>query len=200
MKTASDALEMLRRGNDRFVAGTSERCLLTVAAQRAALADSQSPFAIVLCCADSRVPAEIVFDQGLGDLFVVRVAGNIVAESQLASIEFAAEQFGTRLVVVLGHTRCGAIEATAEALMHGNAQGSNLAPIVEKIGPVIEGVISGGEIDDRAAFLRTCVRANAHAAADALIASPILGELVRDDGLEVVAAEYDLETGRVSFF
>src|SRR5258706_14371939 len=116
MISAPEALERLRAGNRRFARDDSSRHSIASEARRRELADGQTPFAIILGCADSRVPAEIVFDQGLGDLFVIRVAGNIVAPSQIGSIEFAAEQYGTRLVVVLGHSRCGAILATLEEL------------------------------------------------------------------------------------
>src|SRR5438045_3804888 len=117
MISAREALGRLREGNSRFVSGALSRETLTSQTRRSELAAGQEPFAIILGCSDSRVPAEIVFDQGLGDLFVVRVAGNIVAPSQIASVEFAAERFGTPLVVVLGHSRCGAMLATVEELM-----------------------------------------------------------------------------------
>ena len=117
MISTREALERLREGNRRFVSGMRRNATLTNQTRRSELAAGQEPFAIILGCSDSRVPAEIVFDQGLGDLFVIRVAGNIVASSQIGSVEFAAERFSIPLVVVLGHSRCGAVLATLEELM-----------------------------------------------------------------------------------
>src|ERR1700685_374508 len=139
MISAQDALERLRAGNARFASDDGTRDAITDQTRRQSLVAAQEPFAIVLGCSDSRVPAEIVFDQGLGDLFVIRVAGNIVAPSQIASVEFAAERFGTRLVVVLGHSRCGAILATLEQLGRGSERKSqNLYAIVDRIRPAVE--------------------------------------------------------------
>src|SRR6185436_13322298 len=117
MISASEALKRLMEGNRRFVSGDRSGESLTGQARRSELTTGQEPFAIILGCSDSRVPAELVFDQGLGDLFVIRVAGNIVASSQIGSVEFAAERFGTPLVVVLGHSQCGAVKATLEELL-----------------------------------------------------------------------------------
>ena len=117
MISANAALDRLRTGNARFVRNDSTMRLSEL--NRSALAAGQAPFAIILGCSDSRVPAELVFDQGLGDLFVIRVAGNIVAPSQIGSVEFAAEKLGSRLVVVMGHTNCGAVAATLDAVMSG---------------------------------------------------------------------------------
>lgn len=165
------------------------------------LASGQAPFAIVLGCSDSRVPAEIVFDQGLGDLFVIRVAGNIVAPSQVGSVEFAAERFGTRLVVVLGHSMCGAVTATLEELGRPSGQSSNLRSIVDRVRPSIEGLLATELRHDREALLRAAVRANIRASADHLRhGSRILEQLIAADGLLVVGAEYSLETGIVDFF
>src|SRR5262249_32721427 len=133
MISAREALDRLRDGNRRFVAGAPSQETLT-RAERSQLADGQEPFAIILGCSDSRVPAEIVFDQGLGDLFVIRVAGNIVAPSQIGSIEFAADRFGTRLVVVMGHSRCSAVTAALDQLVKPAAiQSRNLRSIVDRI-------------------------------------------------------------------
>src|SRR5688572_2155869 len=131
--TAEQALARLREGNSRFLSGVRSLDALLSPTRRGSLATEQHPFAIVLGCSDSRVPAEIVFDQGLGDLFVIRVAGNIVAPSQVGSVEFAAARFGTPLVVVLGHSQCGAVLATLEELRrpHGN-QSRNLQSIVDR--------------------------------------------------------------------
>src|ERR1700678_1785037 len=131
MISAREGVSLLRAGNHRFVSGAPSRDTFESRARRIELAAGQAPFAAILGCSDSRVPVEIVFDQGLGDLFVIRVAGNIVAPSQIASVEFAAERSGTRLVVVLGHSRCGAILATLEQLgRRSEAQSRNLHAIV----------------------------------------------------------------------
>jgi len=159
------------------------------------------PFAIILGCSDSRVPAEIVFDQGLGDLFVIRVAGNIVAPSQVGSVEFAAERYETRLVVVLGHTQCGAILATLEELRQPTEQSRNLLAIVDRIRPSVQGLLHTSLKDDPDALVREAVRANIRASADHLRhGSALLEQLIRDRGLLVVGAEYSLETGVVDFF
>ena len=156
----------------------------------------------MLGCSDSRVPAEIVFDQGLGDLFVIRVAGNIVAPSQVGSVEFAAERFGTRLVVVLGHSNCGAILATLEELGRpGGSQSPNLRSIVDRVRPSVAGLLATELRHDPAALVREAVRANIRASADHLRhGSRILEQLIQSDGLLVVGAEYSLETGVVDFF
>jgi carbonic anhydrase len=199
--TARQALERLREGNQRFAAGL--RSLETLARQtrRADLLGGQQPFAIVLGCSDSRVPAEIVFDQGLGDLFVIRVAGNVVAPSQVGSVEFAATRFGTRLVVVLGHSQCGAIAATIEELRQpAGTRSSNLRSIVNRVRPSVEALLATGLRDDPEALAREAVKANVRASVDHLRhGSEILEELVANDGLRIVGAEYSLETGIVEF-
>ena len=202
MISARAALERLREGNRRFVAdlrGSDESTLVT---RRNELQEGQEPFAIVLGCSDSRVPAEIVFDQGLGDLFVIRVAGNIVAPSQVGSVEFAAERFGTRLVVVLGHSQCGAILATLEELGRSTeTQSPNLRSIVNRVRPSVEPLLAGPLRGDPDALVRAAVRANILASAEHLKSgSQILEQLIRTDELLVVSAEYSLETGEVDFF
>ncbi len=201
MDTALDALQRLRDGNRRFAAntGTSSEDLPTRPAE---VVDGQEPFAIILGCSDSRVPAEIIFDQGLGDLFVIRVAGNIVAPSQIGSVEFAATKFGTRLVVVLGHSQCGAIEETLRQLHEPSENRSrNLRSIVDFIRPSIESLLSQGLGDDPEAVIEQAVRANVRASAEHMRhGSQILEELERDEGLVIVGAEYSLETGLVDFF
>jgi carbonic anhydrase len=202
MIPATNALSRLQIGNQRFVAGTPAIDVLASPARRSALAEGQEPFAIILGCSDSRVPAEIVFDQGLGDLFVIRVAGNIVAPSQIGSVEFAAERFGTRLVVVLGHSRCGAIEATIEELRRPtDSAGHHLDSIVHRISPAVAGLLETDLKDDPGALVRHAVRANIRASANQLRhGSQLIERLVREDGLRVVGAEYSLETGVVDFF
>ena len=196
---AFEALERLIEGNRRFAAGMESESGLSRRARRAELVAGQQPFAIVLGCSDSRVPAEIVFDQGLGDLFVIRVAGNVVAPSQVGSVEFAAERFGSRLVVVLGHSQCGAVAATLEELRRpGENQSRNLRSIVDRIRPAVEGLLATSPATDLEALAEEAVRANVRVSANQLRhGSEILERLIADDGLLVVGAEYSLETGLV---
>jgi carbonic anhydrase len=196
------ALERLREGNRRFASDNGTLDALVGRARRAELAEGQEPFAIVLGCSDSRVPAEIVFDQGLGDLFVIRVAGNIVAPSQVGSVEFAAEKFGTRLVVVLGHSNCGAVIATLDELRRpSDRQSRNLRSIVDRVRPSVEALLDHDRDRDSAALLRDAVRANVRVSASHLRhGSEVLERLIGTDGLLVVGAEYSLETGLVDFF
>lgn len=193
MIPAHKALAQLRAGNHRFVEGMPSG---------AALPRDQRPAAIVLGCSDSRVPAELVFGQGFGDLFVIRVAGNIVAPSQVGSVEFAAARFGTRLVVVLGHTECGAVQATVDELRRPSPQPSpGLRAIVERIRPAVEPLLGGDGASDYDALVARAVRANIRAAADQLRhGSPLLERLIASEGLRIVGAEYCLQTGAVEFF
>jgi carbonic anhydrase len=201
MITATEALESLRAGNSRFVSD-SEQNVSTARKHRSELVVRQEPFAIVLGCSDSRVPAELVFDQGLGDLFVIRVAGNIVAPSQVGSVEFAAERFGTRLVVVMGHSTCGAVQATLEELERPSERRSpNLRSIVDRIWPSVQGLLATDLRHDPDALLQNAIRANIRASADHLRhGSQTLEQMIQEDGLLVVGAEYSLETGIVDFF
>jgi carbonic anhydrase len=202
MVAAREALDRLREGNDRFAAGLRSVDALMSHTRRDALMEGQRPFAVILGCSDSRVPVETVFDQGLGDLFVIRVAGNIVAPSQVGSVEFAAERFETRLVVVLGHTRCGAIEATLEELQRPTeSQSKNLRSIVDRIRPAVQHLVPARPGGDPAALTNRAVRANVSMSAKQLRhGSDVLEQLTRSDGLLVVGAEYSLETGVVDFF
>jgi carbonic anhydrase len=202
MLTALEALEQLREGNRRFVAGVPRRDALTSQTRRHELVDGQAPFAAILGCSDSRVPVEIVFDQDLGDLFVIRVAGNIVASSQIGSVEFAAERFGTRLVVVLGHSRCGAVLATLEELRRpATSQSPNLRSIVDRIRPSVEELLETGVEHDSDAFVRHAVRANVRASVNQLRhGSTVLEQLIQGQQLLVVGANYSLATGVVEFF
>jgi carbonic anhydrase len=199
---ALKALERLQEGNRRFASGVRGLDSFLLHSRRSALVTGQQPFAVVLGCSDSRVPVEIVFDQGLGDLFVIRVAGNIVAPSQIGSVEFAAEQYGTPLVVVLGHTRCGAIDATLRELQQpGDRQSRNLRSIVNRVRPSVEGLLATELRHDSEALARHAVRANVRVAANALRhGSESIERLTRSNGLLVVGAEYSLETGVVDFF
>lgn len=204
MIPANEALQRLREGNLRFVSEVSGREGSITQSRRLELTAGQTPFAIILGCSDSRVPAELVFDQGLGDLFVIRVAGNIVAPSLVGSVEFAAERFHTRLVVVLGHSQCGAILSTIEELLHpspSSAHSRNIRAIVDRVRPSVETLLHTPLANDYDALVAEAVRANIRASADHLRhGSDILEQLIRDDGLLVVGAEYSLETGVVTFF
>jgi len=199
MISARIAFEALREGNRRFVSELGSVGAST--ARRRELPAGQEPLAIILGCSDARVPAEIVFDQGLGDLFVIRVAGNIVAPSQVGSVEFAAEAFHTRLVVVLGHSNCGAVQATLQQLARPwQEQSRNLRSIVDRIRPAVVGLLEGPQRDARE-LEHLAVRANIRMATGHLRhGSSVLEQLIREDGLLVVGAEYSLETGVVDFF
>jgi len=202
MIPASEALDLLREGNRRFVMNQSRAGSSSHQERRLSLVSGQEPFAIVLGCSDSRVPAELVFDQGFGDLFVIRVAGNIVAPSQVGSVEFAAAKFGTRLVVVIGHSQCGAITATLDELLgRSTTESRNLRSIVDRVRPSVESVLAGRDQRDYEALIRDAVRANVRVSANHLRhGSELLERLVREDGLLVVGAEYALDSGVVTFF
>jgi carbonic anhydrase len=202
MIPAREALDLLREGNHRFVSEASSRDSFSSGIRRVQLTFGQAPFAAILGCSDSRVPVEIVFDQGLGDLFVIRVAGNIVAPSQIGSVEFAAEQFGTRLVVVLGHSRCGVIEATLEQLRRPiENQSRNLHSIVDLVRPSVERLLAANTGHDHDELVDQAVRANIRASVRHLRhGSDIIENLIQNAGLMVIGAEYSLETGVVDFF
>lgn len=200
--SATEALDKLREGNARFVDGNRCADARQGHARLDEHLDGQAPFAIILGCSDSRVPVEIVFDVGLGDLFIVRVAGNIVTPALMGSIELAVEKFGPRLVVVLGHSGCGAVDLTIQAMKNVDEKTTNhVSSIVERIRPAITEVLAADAAGDPAALLQDAVRANICAGVDALLqGSSTLARYVRDDGLLVVGAEYSLETGQVEFF
>jgi carbonic anhydrase len=202
MIDAHEALAKLKEGNDRFASNVRSLDSLLSHMQRGALSAGQSPFAIILGCSDSRVPAELVFDQGLGDLFVIRVAGNIVAPSQIGSVEFAVTRYGTPLVVVLGHSQCGAILATIESLQTPNPEESrNLLSIVDRVRPSVETLMGTELRHNHDALVQSAVRANVRASVNQLRhGSPIIEDLVARRRLLIVGAEYSLETGRVDFF
>ena len=190
--TGDDAIQRLLQGNERFVAGHGT----AYTGFRADLTEGQTPFAVIVGCSDSRVPAEIVFDVGLGDLFVVRVAGNIVAPSQIGSVEFAVSQFGTQLVLVVGHTRCGAIRATLRTLEGHDADTRNIASITERIAPTIRDV-AAHETDETARF-NACVAANVRASVSHLrYGSQMLEEFMLAKRVAIVGAVYSVETGVV---
>jgi len=197
-----EALQRLIEGNKQFVSSRNLPPSALSQTVRAELVDGQMPFAIILGCSDSRVPAEIVFGQGLGDLFVIRVAGNIVAPSQIGSVEFAVSLFHTRLVIVLGHTNCGAIKATLNALKNDDLNASkNIHAIVNRIKPTVESLMSTDLINDKDALEHEAMRANVRASANQLRhGSEIIERMVEEDNLMIVGAEYLLETGEVNFF
>ena len=196
------ALSRLQEGNRRFIANVRGIDALLSQQRRADLVERQQPFAIVLGCSDSRAPAELLFDQGLGDLFVIRIAGNIVAPSGIASVEFAAERFGIPLVVLMGHTGCGAIEATLELISRPHDPAlQSLRSIVDRVRPAIEPLTTTDLARDPVALRRQCVRANVRAGANHLRhGSPGLERMVLEERVAVVGAEYDLESGMVDFF
>lgn len=201
MINAREAFERLQMGNKRYADGEHSLAERSGRDRREDVAESQAPFATILGCSDSRVPAEIIFDQGLGDLFVIRVAGNVVAQSQVGSVEFAAAKFGTPLVVVLGHSSCGAIDATIDELQQPSAERSpNLQSIVDRVRPSVEGLLSAGLGSDREALVDQAVRQNIRHSADSLRhGSRIIEELVQAKKLSVVGAYYSLATGEVEF-
>jgi carbonic anhydrase len=201
MTAASQALERLQDGNRRFVAsggGGGD----TGPERRTELATGQQPFAAVLGCADSRVPPEIVFDQGLGDLFVVRVAGNVASSTEVGSIEYAVEHLGSTLVVVLGHTGCGAVQAAlAEVEKPSHELSHDLRSIIDRVRPSIEPLLKATPKPDRPTLLHQAMRENVRASANRLRnGSRLVDRLVREGELLVVGAEYSLETGVVEFF
>jgi carbonic anhydrase len=198
MIPAFEALQRLRVGNLRFAESLRGA---QFPGKRIELTQVQEPFAIVLGCSDARVPAELIFDQGLGDLFVIRVAGNIVAPSQVGSVEFAADRFQTRLVVVLGHSQCGAILTTLEELQRPTEnQSRNVQSIVDRIRPAVEGLLDTDLRRDHEALVKQAVRANIRASVNHLRhGSELLEQLILKEGVQVVGAEYSLETGAVEF-
>ena len=203
MISGHEALELLREGNRRFVSEVRNSEGQVGQSRRREVVGGQEPFAIILGCSDSRVPAEIVFDQGLGDLFVIRVAGNIVAPSQVGSVEFAAARFGTRLVVVMGHSRCGAIQATVDSVRDPatDAASRNIASIVDRVRPSVLSVATPELRGNPEEWIRRATRANVRASVDHLRhGSALLEDLILREGLRVVGAEYSLDSGRVEFF
>lgn len=202
MISAAEALERLKDGNRRFISGQGGRDLDFENARRLELVEQQYPFAIVLGCSDSRVPLELIFDQGLGDLFVIRVAGNIVAPSQAGSIEFAAQKFAPPLVVIMGHSGCGAVEATIDDVLNPSAPLSpNLEQVVERIRPSVKALLDEEPEISRASLSGRAVRANVVSMTGRLIQeSDLLKGRVNGGSLVVVGAEYSLETGVVDFF
>ena len=202
MTTADEALARLLEGNERFVSDEHYSESYSFESQRMESVESQAPFAIILGCSDSRVPAEIVFDQGLGDLFVIRVAGNVAGFSQIGSVEYAVSILGARLVVVMGHSRCGAILASLnEYLKSTDRLSPGIRSLVERIQPSVERVLSDTEEQDTDELVNQIMKANVKATVETLrTTSPILAKYEAKEGLSIVGAEYSLRTGRVSFY
>ena len=202
--SAQEVLEQLKAGNERYRQNLASTKPLSIPPPE--LVKEQKPSAIILGCSDARVPVELIFDQALGELFVIRVAGNIVAPSQIGSIEFAAEKFGTRLVVVLGHSNCGAVSACVETLLNPDQYYSpNLRSIVDRIRPSVYNlheIVSASDSEmDMSEFVNRAVRANVRMSVSQLKhGSRILEDLVSNQELLIVGAEYDVATGRVNFF
>ena len=202
MTTADKALQKLIDGNKRYIEATADGAELTVTTRRLGIAEGQNPFAVILGCSDSRVPAELVFNRGLGDLFVIRVAGNIVAPSQIGSVEFACQHFGTQLVVVLGHSHCGAINATVDALM-GDPDGlsPNLASIVDRVTPAVLPIVKRKQFKDKEDLIHQAMRANVEQSVNGLqMRSRILRRMVEKGQIRIIGAEYSIETGVVDFY
>lgn len=201
MIPANEAIQRLKDGNQRFASGLRNAESLAKQMHCGDQTEGQTPFAIILGCSDSRVPAEIVFDQGLGDLFVIRVAGNIVAPSQIGSVEFAVEQFGTSLVVVLGHSGCGAVKATISELQQPSATSSNVLSIVNRIRPTVQPLFDANPDSDKAVLLDKAIRANILASTNSLRhGSSMLEQHIQSGAITIIGAEYSIETGEVEFF
>jgi len=198
---ADKALQKLIEGNQRYVNATDDGAEMVTKLKRIDASEGQNPFAIILGCSDSRAPAELIFNCGLGDLFVIRVAGNVVAPSQIGSVEFACAHFGTQLVVVLGHTHCGAINATIESLLGDAGDISpNIASIVDRVTPAVHPVIAKNEYKDKNDLSQQSMRANVTHSVNGLQSrSQILRDLIAQGKLKIVGAEYSIETGEVDF-
>jgi len=202
MMNADKALQTLIEGNQRYIAGTSDDAELTITTRRQSVNAGQSPFAVILGCSDSRVPVELVFNQGLGDLFVIRVAGNIAAPSQIGSVEYACQHLGTRLVVVLGHSHCGAINATVDSLLGELDELSpNIASIVDHVSPAVHPVVMHKQYTDKDELINQAMRANVEQSVSGLqMRSPILRDMVNKNKIKIIGAEYSIETGVVDFY
>ncbi len=201
MISPADAIQRLQEGNQRFIGADGALDATANRLHQPDLVGGQNPFAIVLACSDSRVPTELIFDQGAGDLFVIRVAGNIVAPSQVGSIEYAATQLGTRLVVVLGHSDCGVVIATLKELAKKEQHRSpNLRAIVDRVRPAVEPILAACGDEESSQVVAEAVRANVRASVGRLLhGSLIIEHLIGEGVLKIVGAEYSIETGAVTF-
>ena len=195
------SLERLREGNQRYVTGTRIHGSGLDHSRRHELVSAQTPFAVILGCADSRVPPEIVFDQGLGDLFVIRVAGNVAQPFEIGSAEYAVARLNTKLIVVLGHSGCGAVKAALSTLQgRANGLSPSLDSLVKKIEPAVSGLLADAANRSPEELLSLAVRANVRNSMQQLQAdSELLSQRVQDGTLAIVGAEYSLATGAVGF-
>jgi len=195
------ALKKLIAGNKHYVESSANDAELSLAIKRQSAAAGQKPWAVILGCSDSRVPAELVFNCGLGELFVIRVAGNIIAPSQIGSVEFACQHFGTQLVVVLGHSHCGAIKATVDTII-GNSDNlsPNLASIVDRVIPAVRPLVEQQKYTDKEELIEQAIHANIKQSVSGLqIHSSILHNMVGREEIKIIGAEYSIETGEVHF-
>ena len=194
--TPSVALEILKEGNKRFVSNLKiNRNLLQQANETS---DGQHPFAVILSCIDSRTSAELIFDQGLGDVFSVRIAGNIVNEDILGSMKFGCKVAGAKIIVVLGHTKCGAIKGACD-----NVELGNLTSLISKIKPAVdqETVTSNNRTSSNASFVENVAELNVSLSVkNILLKSPIIAEMVKNDQIGIVGGVHDISTGEVKFF
>ena len=189
--SAKLALEKLIQGNQRYV-NSSTVCHEDWSAKRAILTRNQTPFAVIVCCSDSRVPPEIIFDQTLGALFIVRVAGNVVDEFALGSVEYGVKVLGANLILVLGHTGCGAVDAALKGLKFDN----HIQDVLNAIEPAV--VATRGETGN---LLEKTIKANVRLSKDEIKSSnPVLAELIQKGTVSILGGFYDLESGKVEFF
>ena len=192
----SMALDLLKEGNRRFVNNLKiNRNLLQQANETS---DGQHPFAVILSCIDSRTSAELIFDQGLGDVFSVRIAGNIVNEDILGSMEFGCKVAGAKIIVVLGHTKCGAIKGACD-----NVELGNLTSLISKIKPAVdqEMATSNNRTSSNASFVENVAELNVSLSVkNILLQSPIISEMVKNDEIGIVGGVHDISTGEVKFF
>ena len=190
------ALDLLKEGNKRFVNNLKiNRNLLQQANETS---DGQHPFAVILSCIDSRTSAELIFDQGIGDVFSIRIAGNIVNEDILGSMEFGCKVAGTKIIVVLGHTNCGAIKGACD-----NVELGNLTSLISKIKPAVdqETTTTKNRDSSNSAFVENVAKLNVSLSIkNILLKSPILAEMVKNDEIEIVGGVHDISSGEVKFF
>ncbi|MGD8413259.1 MAG: carbonic anhydrase [Candidatus Latescibacterota bacterium] len=201
MISAKEAIERLKQGNRQFVSDETTGGIRAPQPKLSELEDEQHPFATIIGCSDSRVPVELIFTQGLGDLFVVRVAGNVVSTTQLGSVEFAVRAFGTALVVVLGHSNCGAVKATVDEIERpGEVPSPHLSAIIDRIRPSVERMMSVEPGYDRPSLVQRAVEENVRAATRLLRdSSAIIEDRLSRGQLAVVGATFSLKTGVVDF-
>ncbi len=187
--SASQSRNKLIEGNARYVSGRHGASDIGASRRRELAVNGQKPFAVIVCCSDSRVPPELIFDQGLGELFVIRTAGNVVDNVALGSIEYGAEHLQVPLIVVLGHENCGAVKATVDG---GEAHGY-VVSIVDKISPSLDRVRGAADL------YAACEDENIRSVVGEIKSNKIIAELIRDGRTEVVGAKYGIEDGRVTF-